>query len=133
MGLCFFKQLAWKFSAETSTTLLIELIVALFAVRRANPNPNPIPNPIPNPSSNPNQMRKTMTCWDAVLILSLFPLSVAMISHDLIPRLLVDSAPVEVAMLYRAVWSLVSHSFLSLMILGVAMTADAGTRVEKRA
>jgi len=56
MGLCFFKQLAWKFSAETSTTLLIELIVALFA------------------------MRKTMTCWDAVLILSLFPLSVAMIA-----------------------------------------------------
>ena len=43
MGLCFFKQLAWKFSAETSTTLLIELIVALFAVRRANPNPNPNP------------------------------------------------------------------------------------------
>ena len=46
----------WKFSAETSTTLLIELLVALFAVR------------------------KTQTCWDAVLILSLFPLSVAMIA-----------------------------------------------------
>ena len=48
----------WKFSAETSTTLLIELLVALFAVR------------------------KTQTCWDAVLILSLFPLSVAMIALE---------------------------------------------------
>jgi Ca2+-binding EF-hand superfamily protein len=56
MGLCYFKQLAWKFSAETSTTLLIEVIVALFA------------------------MRKTQTCYDAVLILSLFPISVAMIA-----------------------------------------------------
>jgi len=56
MGLCYFKQLAWKFSAETSTTLLIEVIVALFA------------------------MRKTQTCYDAVLIFSLFPISVAMIA-----------------------------------------------------
>jgi len=56
MGLCYFKRLAWKFSAETTTTLLIELVVALFA------------------------MRKTQTCHDAVLILSLFPISIAMVA-----------------------------------------------------
>jgi len=56
MGLCYFKQLAWKFSAETCTTLLIEVVVAFFA------------------------MKKTQTCYDAVLILSLFPISVAMIA-----------------------------------------------------
>jgi len=56
MGLVFFKQLAWKFSAETIAVLLIELIVGLIA------------------------LRPTMPMWVAIFLLSLFPASIVFIA-----------------------------------------------------
>jgi len=56
MALIYFKQLAWKFSAETIAILIVELLVALIA------------------------MAKTMRTWHAYLALSLFPGSIALVA-----------------------------------------------------
>merc|ERR1712196_290001 len=49
MGLVFFKQLAWKYSAETITTVLVQFIVGAVA------------------------LRPTMPLWLALALLALFP------------------------------------------------------------
>ena len=56
MGLVFFKQLAWKFSAETITVLMVELAVGVLA------------------------LRQTMELWVAVLLLAMFPASIVFIA-----------------------------------------------------
>jgi len=56
MALIYFKNLAWKFTAETAAILLIQLIVGIIA------------------------MQKTMTTGTAYLILAMFPLSIVFIA-----------------------------------------------------
>ena len=56
MGLVFFKQLAWKFSAETLAVLIIEVLVGIIA------------------------LRQTMELWVAIVILTLFPISIIFIA-----------------------------------------------------
>jgi len=56
MGLIYFKQLAWKFSAETVTILLIELCVAALAVQ------------------------ETQRQLHAVVLLLMFPASIALVA-----------------------------------------------------
>jgi len=56
MALIYFKNLAWKFTAETLAILIIQLIVGILATK------------------------KTMTTADAYFVLSLFPLSIAFIA-----------------------------------------------------
>tara|TARA_B110001452_G_C15077490_1_gene376018 strand:- start:492 stop:689 length:198 start_codon:yes stop_codon:yes gene_type:complete len=54
--LVFFKQLAWKYSAETITTLVVQVIVGCVA------------------------LRPTMPLWIALALLALFPASIVMIA-----------------------------------------------------
>ena len=56
MALIYFKQLAWKFSAETIAILAVECLIAGIA------------------------MCKTQRLWHALFALSLFPLSIAMVA-----------------------------------------------------
>tara|TARA_B100000795_G_scaffold257105_1_gene230055 strand:+ start:648 stop:872 length:225 start_codon:yes stop_codon:yes gene_type:complete len=56
MGLVFFRELAWRFSAETIAVLLVELVVGILA------------------------LRQTMQLWVAYLLLALFPASVLFIA-----------------------------------------------------
>ena len=56
MGLVFFKQLAWKFSAETIAVLIVELGVGILA------------------------LRNTMELWVAALLLAMFPASIVFIA-----------------------------------------------------
>lgn len=56
MGLIYFKKLAWKFSAETVTILLVEVIVALVA------------------------MQKTQRLLHGVMVALIFPASIALVA-----------------------------------------------------
>ena len=56
MGLIYFKDLAWKFSAETVTILLVELCVAFLAVQ------------------------ETQRLSHAVVLLLMFPASIALVA-----------------------------------------------------
>jgi hypothetical protein len=56
MCLVYFKNLAWKFSAETLAILLVELLVGMVA------------------------MQKVMTTTTAYMVLALFPLSIVFIA-----------------------------------------------------
>ena len=56
MGLVFYQDLAWKFTAETLAILVVELLVACIAVQR------------------------TMRLWHALCALTLFPLSICFVA-----------------------------------------------------
>ena len=56
MALVFFRGLAWRYTAETVGTLIVELLVAVFA------------------------LKKTQTLLDGALIFALFPLSIIFIA-----------------------------------------------------
>ena len=56
MGLVFFRQLAWRFSAETIAVLLVELAVGILA------------------------LRQTMELWVGYLVLAIFPASILFIA-----------------------------------------------------
>ena len=56
MGLVFFKQLAWHFSAESIAVLLVELAVGILA------------------------LRQTMELWVGYLVLAIFPASILFIA-----------------------------------------------------
>ena len=55
-NICYFRGLAWKFSAETLAILIVELLVGLVACQR------------------------TMTLTSAYFVLALFPLSIVFIA-----------------------------------------------------
>ena len=56
MALIYFKELAWKFSAETISILIVELCIALLAAC------------------------STQKLWHAIIALALFPLSIALVA-----------------------------------------------------